>query len=187
MNIGDQWNELHHLLTPIKSKGLFGVKGNHGNRVFKETGLQFDETLMTALGLPYLGTAAFWHLKIKESVFSIYTHHGVDSGVSVSSKIGAHQKLDRVVSADVIMSAHSHIALEMPPVHTAYLDTRADNPINWRTQQGWICGCAYDSRSGYAEEKAYPPIISAHCAIHFRGSTNGTIREVSGEIIRAQP
>lgn len=34
-----QLEALIDLLDPIKDKGLFGIRGNHGHRVYKETGL----------------------------------------------------------------------------------------------------------------------------------------------------
>lgn len=159
-------------LKPIHDKGLFAIDGNHGRRIFKETGLSFDETLAVRLGLPYLGQAAFWHLKVHKSLYTIYTHHGVDSGVQISSKVNAAKKLEQIVEADAIISAHSHIALEFPPRYTAYLGMHG---IKYRTTHEYIAGSSYDSRTGYAEEKGYPPIIPSYISIQFDG------REIEGK------
>lgn len=190
MSPTQQQNELVRLLAPIKDKGLFGVKGNHGSRIYKETGLDFDETLMAKVGLPYLGTAAFWHLKLRHgynnpAIFSIYTHHGVDSGVTLASKATKAQVFDRTYIADAIITAHSHIALDMPPRYYATLgDTRAMiDPIKWTPTHEYIAGCAYDSRTGYAEDKGYPPLLPAHIAITF--STNASGKKMqTAEIFR---
>jgi hypothetical protein len=187
-----QQNELVKLLTPIKDKGLFGIKGNHGNRIFKETGLDFDETLMSKLGLPYLGTAAFWHLVLRKGTehptyFSIYSHHGQDSGVAISSKVAKGQAFDRTHIADAILTAHSHIAIDLPPRYYAMLadSRRTKDLIRWNATHEYICGCAYDSRSGYAEDKGYPPLLPAHLMITFKGTADGVKRQTS-EIIRKE-
>lgn len=169
MNLQEQHNTLLDLLKPIKDKILFGVRGNHGHRVYKETGLEFDEVLMMGLQKPYLGVSAFWHLELKYATFGIYTHHGLSSGSSMASKVNKAIALNQSVNADVTMSAHSHICTEVPPHHTAYLSDspspQGGDPIRWRTNYSFICGCAYDSRTGYAEDKGYSPILPAHMSI----------------------
>lgn len=162
-----QW--LVNTLTPVKDKILFGVKGNHGNRTFKDSGLSFDESLCSALGVPYLGTGVFWNMVVGRSSYDIYTNHGVDSGTNTGTKVNKAKVFEKIVDADAIMTAHSHICAPIPPVRRAYLDnSHADNnPIRWRTTYGYICGCAYDSRTGYAEDKAYEPILPAHISISF--------------------
>jgi hypothetical protein len=192
----EQQNMLVKLLAPIKDKGLFGIKGNHGARIYKETGLDFDETLCAKLGIPYLGTSAFWHLKLgKESttLFSIFSHHGTDSGVSLASKVTKGQAFDRTYIADAILTAHSHIALDMPPRYYATLANprRQSDPITWTPTHEYICGCAYDSRTGYAEDKGYPPLLPAHLVITFkqgRGGLNGNrrVKEQSSKLIRKE-
>lgn len=170
-NIQEQFNGLVELLRPIRAKGLFGVTGNHDRRVFKETGMNFAETLMLTLALPYMGNAAFWHLLINKSLYSIYAHHGMDSGVSMASKINKAKKFEDMILADAIFSAHSHICCELPPKHTALLtdDSAYAAPIKWVTTYEYVCGCAYDSRTGYAEDKGYPPLLPAHLSVTFGG------------------
>lgn len=190
-----QQNELVRLLTPIKDKGLFGIKGNHGNRIYKETGLDFDETLMAKLGLPYLGVSAFWHLRLgvgaKNPVsFSIFSHHGVDSGVSIGSKTLKGQAFDRTFIADAILTAHSHVSMDLPPRYYATLSLeRKSEAIKWNQTCEYICGSAYDSRTGYAEEKGYPPLLPSHLVLTFKIGRDADGRYVgkqSAEIIRKE-
>lgn len=178
MSPGAQQNDVVRLLGPVRGRGLFGVRGNHGNRVYKETGLDWDETLCAKLGIPYLGTAAFWHLKLRAgsehpAIFSIYTHHGVDSGVAVSTKVAKGQVFDRTFIADAITTAHSHIAVDIPPRYYATLAERGENPIRWNETREYICGSAYDSRTGYAEDKGYPPLLPSHLSIEFSCDSHG--------------
>jgi len=191
LNPTEQQNALVELLEPIKGRGLFGVKGNHGNRVYKETGLDFDETLCAKLGIPYLGIAAYWHLVLKAgsehpAIFSIYTHHGSDSGVSIASKVSKGQLPDRTFIADAILTAHSHIALDLPPRYYATLaDTRRTrDPIKWNATYEYITGSAYDSRTGYAEDKLYPPLLPSHIRIDF--STKNNEKRQSSVIYRKE-
>lgn len=173
MSLQEQQDRLVDLLKPIQKKGLFGVRGNHGHRVFKETGLEFDSTLCTALQVPYMGVSCFMRLVVKKSTYDTFWHHGLDSGVATGTKINAAKKLEAIVQADAIFSAHSHVCVEIPPKHTAYIASshtdNGDAAIKWRTTNEYICGCAYDSRSGYAEDKGYPPIIPAHLSVEFGG------------------
>lgn len=195
MSPTEQQNDIVRLMKPIRDKGLFGVAGNHGKRTYKETGLDFDETLCSKLGIPYLGTAAFWHLKLGKGtehpgIFSIYTHHGIDSGVSVASKVNRAVAFDRTFIADTILSAHSHIAMDLPPRYYATLgDMRGvKDPIKWNATHEYICGSAYDSRTGYAEDKGYPPLIPSHLCVTFKVTRTdaGAAKKQSSEIIRQE-
>lgn len=190
----EQWKELLRLLEPIKAKGLFGIKGNHGERIFKQSGMKFDESLMLALGLPYLGAAGFGHIQAGRNVYSTYVHHGVDSGVGTVTKINAHRKLEQIVAADLLVSAHSHIAIDLPPRYMAVLAEQGHpNPVQYLTTHGVIAGSAYDSREGYAEDHGYPPIIPSRAVITLSASHNrrksameNRAAGVSTEIIRKQ-
>ena len=185
MDLTEQVNYFKKLVEPIKHKGLFGVRGNHGNRVFKETGLDFDDVLCSKVGIPYLGVSAFWHLVLKRKgsnsvcAFDIFTHHGLDSGATISSKVNKAKALNQLVMADAIFSAHSHICCEIPPRHVAVLadNTTAVEKVKWLTTHEYICGCAYDSRTGYAEDKGYSPILPAHLAVTFKHHRVGNTEE----------
>lgn len=184
-----QQNELVKLLDPIKDKGLFGIRGNHGNRIYKETGLDFDETLCAKLGIPYLGTAAFWHLKVKDVYFSIYAHHGADSGSAIGAKVNKAKVFENIYDADAILTAHSHVAMELPPRYMAHLDptTFKGDPIKWTETREYICGSAYDSRSGYAEDKGYAPLLPSHLMIKFstyKNSDGKRVKEQSSIVFR---
>lgn len=190
MSPGAQQDDVVRLLLPIQGRGLFGVRGNHGNRIYKETGLDWDETLCAKLGIPYLGVAAFWHLKLKAgsehpAIFSIYTHHGVDSGVAISTKVAKGQAFDKTIFSDAILTAHSHIGIELPPRYFATLRDRGDDPIKWNETREYICGCAYDSRTGYAEDKGYPPLLPSHLRIEFSAGSSGEKYQTS-EVIRKE-
>jgi hypothetical protein len=186
----DQQADLVRRLGPIRGRGLFGIRGNHGNRIYKETGLDFDETLCAKLGIPYLGTSAFWHLKLRTGaehpgIFSIFAHHGVDSGVGIGTKVTKGQAFERTIVSDAILTAHSHIAIELPPRYYASLAERGANPMKWNETREYICGSAYDSRTGYAEDKGYPPLLPSHLVINFAVDSQGK-KSQSSTVIRKE-
>ena len=156
------------LLSPIAGKGWFGIQGNHGHRIYKETGLDFDQNLMTALRLPYLGTAAMANLVVGRSSYDLYFHHGIDSGTSIRAKVSKAEEFARFVDADAIFTAHSHVAMQipLPPLLSA---DNVQQQVRTKMRTGYICGCAYDSRTGYAEDKGYPPLTPALLSVKFDG------------------
>lgn len=169
MSPGDQLRVVADLLKPIKEKGLYGIRGNHGNRIDKETGLGWDEVLCSRIGIPYLGVSAMASIDLSHSTsrlpVSLYTHHGSASAVTPAGKMSAGHKAEKFILADVILTAHTHACGEAwPPKHFAYVDNR-ERAIKWFTSRLFVCGSAYDSRSGYAEEKMYDPLLPSHLEI----------------------
>lgn len=154
------------LLEPIKQKGLFGIRGNHGHRLYKETGLSFDSALCTKLGVPYLGVAAMTTLLVGTQSYDCYFHHGIESGVSIRSKISSAENMAKFINADAIFTAHSHVAMELSPAPLVEADSR-NRRVKTRLRHQYICGTAYDSRTGYAEEKGYPPLTPAYVSVQF--------------------
>lgn len=169
---GGQMEILCDVLSPIKDQGLFGIRGNHGNRIYKETGLQFDQQLMARLGLPYLGISAGCNLVVNRSSYDCFFHHGIDSGSPLHTKIAKAEKFPHFVNADAIFTAHSHIAQDLTPAPLYEFDN-SNRQITTKLRHQYICGTAYDSRSGYAEEKGYPPLLPAWLIVEF----DGRIRE----------
>jgi hypothetical protein len=41
--------------------------------------------------------------------------------------------------------------------------------VHTKLRHGYICGSAYDSRTGYAEEKSYSPILPSWIVVEFDG------------------
>lgn len=165
---GQQQDLVVELLKPIKDKGLFGVRGNHGARLDRETGLSYDKTLCNQLGIPYLGTCAFVNLVVNRSSYDVFFHHGTDSGSPLRTKVNAAEGFARWIDADAIVTAHSHVAMDLQPA--ALLQADNDNCcVRTKMRHQYIAGCAYDSRGDYAEEKAYPPLLPGHLILQFDG------------------
>ena len=193
----EQIDRVVALLDPIRGRGLFGVSGNHDRRIAKLSGLDWTNALCTKLGIPYLGISAFMHLILPVNnnitlAWDLFWHHGADSSAILGTKVNKAKKLEELVEADVVFSAHSHIALEVPPTYKAFIEKRSG--IKYREIRNFICGCAYDSRvPGYAEEKAYSPILPAYLGVTFSAKNKGSgnertrVKHVECEIWRATP
>lgn len=166
MSPQEQLDSIVEILEPIRSKGLFGIRGNHGNRIYKETGLEFDKALCVGLGIPYFGSSTFADLVVGDVNYSCYFHHGSDSGTSHAAKVRKAEDFARYINADAIFTAHSHVAMALSPAVLQGID-RSTKSVTSTLRQQYICGCAYDSRTGYAEEKGYPPLIPAWLSVEF--------------------
>ena len=152
-----QLSYLVELLEPIRGKGLFGVSGNHDRRISKLSGLDWTHALCAHLGIPYMGVSCFMQLRLgnndrKMMLYDTFWHHGIDSSSNVGGKVNKANALNQLVWADAVFSAHSHICLDSVPQYIAYL-SHVKGTVEYRELRSFICGCAYDSRSGYAEEK----------------------------------
>ena len=166
-----QMEMLCDLLDPIKKKALLGFRGNHGRRVYKETGLSFDKNLMARLSIPYMGVGGFVRFVVGRVAYTAYFHHGTDSGTSLKTKIAAAESFAGHIAADAIFTAHSHVAEDLTPAALQYVDEahndRGSFIVRTRLRHQYICGTAYDSRTGYAEDKGYSPLMPAYLAVEF--------------------
>jgi len=175
LNPGEQLDYAHKLLAPLGNKLLWGIRGNHGNRIYKDTGLDWDQQLCTKLGIPYLGNCAFMRLVVKDVHYDCYVHHGSGGSINMGGKVNKALKFNPLVEADAVFTAHSHICMRNPTENIARLPpSKAE--IEWRKKHSYICGCGYDSRTGYAEERGYPPITAAYLGVTFRGHSNHNVR-----------
>lgn len=170
---GDQLRVVAGLLQPVKDKGLFGIRGNHGNRIDKETGMGWDENLCARIGIPYMGVSCLGNILLKTTstskrTVSVYCHHGTGGSVTAGGKMAAGHRAESFIVADVILTAHTHACGECWPARQfAYTDGRT-REIKWSRCRSFVCGSAYDSRQGYAEEKMYSPLLPEHIVINLR-------------------
>lgn len=167
------------LLSPIKEKMLFAIRGNHGNRVYKETGLSFDKTLAVALGIPYQGVNSFCNLVVNRSSYDLYFHHGLDSGAKLQSKVSSAERFRGWIIADATFTAHSHTAMELQPAAFLYNDN-SSCVVKTTLMCQYICGSGYDSRESYATDKGYSPLMPSFICVEFDG------RIVKGDAKKSQ-
>jgi len=179
----EQVEILEELLSPIKGKGWFGIRGNHGYRIYKETGLSFDSTLCVRLGIPYMDQHTWANLVVNRSSYDLYFHHGVDSGITSAAKYAKAESFVRWVSADALFTAHSHVGAELPPAALLHGNSRI-MAVETLLRHQYICGSGYDSRTGYAMEKGYPPLLPSFIVVEFSGKTVHGYRVISQKYTR---
>lgn len=167
---GEQLRVLVDMLYPIREKILYGIKGNHGDRIDRESGLGWDENLAARVGFPYMGTSCLADVKLNRGSntylhFSLYTHHGAKSNaVTPQGKTAAAYRPVQFIQADLVLTAHTHACMEAP--RKIFIRTSPRNRrIEFQESKILVCGSAYDSRIGYAEEAMYPPIIPEHLSV----------------------
>jgi len=181
---GDQLRTAAQLMRPVADKGLFGVCGNHGRRIDREVGIGWDELLCSKVGIPYAGIAGFIGIQMEDlsghrTSVNVYAHHGASGSTSPVGKIRAAAKPLEHVVADIVLTGHSHGCGEVwPPKVYAQLDNK-NKRIKWACCRAFACGSAFDSRSGYAEEKMYSPIIPEQLCINVKQVTRSYKKKVS--------
>lgn len=177
-NPTEQQNILVDILKPISHKGLFALRGNHGNRIYKETGLSFDMTLACRLGLPYLDIEAYCNITVTRSSYNIYCHHGIDSGAALKPKVTAAENFLEFVDADVFLTAHSHVVGEIPPAVVQGFDNIGCK-VKSKYRYQFICGTGYDSRDSYATERGYRPLLPGFLVVRLDGRIiEGVVQKV---------
>ena len=188
---GDQLRVCAEMLGRMGKKLKFGIRGNHGNRIDKETGVGWDEMLCARVGIPYYGVSAFGDIILRTGSpgkggqlvgVSVYTNHGSSSGISPAGKMSAGHKPSTLVLADVALTAHTHACGECWPVKHWFYTEPASQRLCHHIMRQFVCGSGYDSRSGYAEEKMYPVIMPQHIAVNVKVSQNRATGEVQKTI-----
>jgi hypothetical protein len=168
MSPQEQIDECVEIMKPIRNKLLFGIRGNHGNRVYKETGVDFDKNLCERLGMPYLGASTFMQLVVGNVAYDTFWHHGIDSGAPLVTKVRRAETFSHFIDADAIFTAHSHVAMELQQAALLFANNKK-HEVGTKLRSQYICGSGYDSRSGYAEDKGYPPLLPSYIEVEFSG------------------
>jgi len=179
---GTQLKIIYNVLKPVMTKGLFGIRGNHGDRIDKDTGVEWDEVLCRTLNLPYAGVSAMVSLRLegannRRTTTSLYAHHGVSVATTHTGKIKAATKPVAFILADIILTGHSHGCGEVWPPNV--YATLKNGRVKWISSRVFACGSAYDGRTGYAEEKLYSPITASHVILHLSQVRKGKHLTVS--------
>lgn len=164
-----QADEVVRLLSPIKSRILGCVSGNHEQRVTQRT--SFDPAMIyaSALGVPYdpgsMVLALTWGAWKKNATgsttnagsqfYTLYFTHGWGAARTLGPRLSQPAKLRDVVSnADVYITAHLHQPGEFP-LDQYEIDLAHKQIV--RVQQRFVtCGSSLD-HAEYAEKKGLAP------------------------------
>jgi len=151
----EQYDGMVEYLSPIKKQILGMVTGNHEERTKKETGIDLTKMLAGKLGVPYLGYAGFYKIKVGDFNYSIYTTHGASGASTPEGKMRAIRKLSESFDADVYCAGHTHdLSLQTDEIRRInYKDKIIDRDKKYYVNTGHFLN--YDNT--YAEMKQYKP------------------------------
>jgi len=105
-----QHEQMLEWLTPLAEKKLIlGTHaGNHGERVYKETGFNLDKALARELRVPYLADACWNQFRVGKETYTIYTLHGRSGSRFDGTALLALERISTSFFADGVFCGHSH-------------------------------------------------------------------------------
>lgn len=156
INPQKQMEEMIEILRPLAEKGLLIniMKGNHENRIQKETGIDISKVMATILGVPYSGSACWNLLNVGGRRYSIYTLHGASGSRYEYTKLKAIIDILHNISADIVAMGHVH-ALSSASYIRQYIDLR-DRTVKEKKIYAILTGSYLKYDDSYAQEKGYP-------------------------------
>lgn len=104
----EQLDALYEVLSPIKSKILLLLSGNHEDRCYKDTGLDVSKILADKLGVPFGGYSAFVYLRVGKQNYVVHAQHGSTGARYLRTKMHAAMKTAEHTDADLYLYAHTH-------------------------------------------------------------------------------
>lgn len=105
-----QHEQMCEWLRPLADKKLIlGThRGNHGERVYKETGVDIDKALARELNVPYLGDACWNQFRVGNQTYAIYSLHGRTGSRFDGTALLALERISTSFFADLVCCGHVH-------------------------------------------------------------------------------
>ena len=105
-----QHEQMVKWLKPLADKELIlGThRGNHGERVYKETGVDIDKALARELKVPYLGDACWSKFIVGSQTYTIYSLHGRTGSRFDGTALLALERISTSFFADLVCMGHTH-------------------------------------------------------------------------------
>lgn len=102
------------LFTPLSEKGLLVglLRGNHEERIIKDTSVDIVSLMCKMLKISYLG-AACWNLfYIGKQSYALYTLHGTSGARFDHTKLKAISDTSYSFNADIVAQGHCHACID---------------------------------------------------------------------------
>lgn len=105
-----QHEQMVKWLTPLAHKGLIigSLRGNHEERVYKETGVCVSKALCRELHVPYLGDACWNYFRVGGQTYCIYSLHGRTGSKFDGTALLALERISASFFADMVVMGHAH-------------------------------------------------------------------------------
>lgn len=109
-NAERQHEEVSDILRPLAEANLIigTLRGNHGERVYKETGFDMDKALARELHIPFLGDACWNQFKVGNETYNVYTLHGRTGSRFDGTALLAVERISTSFFCDLLCHGHSH-------------------------------------------------------------------------------
>lgn len=155
LNPQSQMEEMIEILAPLaKAKLIIGIhRGNHENRIMKNTSIDITKIMAKMLDIPYLSYSCWSLLIVGKQKYSMYSTHGCSASVQEHTKLNAVVKLAKMISADIVSYSHTH-GLASDIIIKQYFD-RTKNKIVESKQYVCLTGAYMEWDTSYAQEKNY--------------------------------
>lgn len=149
----EQVNYTLDLLTPIADKCIGYVKGNHEERIYKDTGIDIGNWVCGHLGIPYNEWEFFGIISAPKKCYTVYAIHSYTSAKTGGLALNkTEQDIEKMLgSVDIIMKGHTHKRI----VHlTEYFDINVfDNSVVVKQRANLITGHFLEREGSYAASK----------------------------------
>jgi len=105
-----QHEQMVKWLSPLAEAHLIigTLAGNHGERVYKETGFNLDKALARELKIPFLGDACWNQFQVGKEFYSVYSLHGRTGSRFDGTALLALERISTSFYADLCAMGHTH-------------------------------------------------------------------------------
>jgi len=160
-----QTDYLERLISPIKTKCIGLLEGNHEDSIRRFLHVDVQKNLCKRLGVPNLGYSVWVKLRFarqnsnEHHVFKCVFSHGAGYAITPSAKMSRLQRFMNAFDARIYGHGHMHDII----THTVrYLDLSDSNMIRQKERIGAVTGCWFKTYTqgvspSYGERKTYPP------------------------------
>ena len=173
-----QLEDMIEMLRPVANAGLLLniMRGNHENRIMKETGIDVSKVMASMLKVPYSG-AACWNLfTVGKQNYSIYSLHGSSGSRYEYTKLKSIIDILHNVSCDMIAMGHVH-SISTSSYTRQFIDMR-NKMVKEKKIYAILTGSYLTYDNSYAQEKGYPMSrLGSPYVIFFRDKNDIHVRE----------
>lgn len=113
MPAGMQHEQVVEWLKPLAAKSLIlgSHRGNHEERVFKDTGYDISKALARELRVPFLGDACWSRFKVGNQAYNVYSLHGRTAARFDGTALLSVERISSSFFCDAIVHGHAHKAI----------------------------------------------------------------------------
>jgi hypothetical protein len=142
---------------PFADEGLIlGLhRGNHEERIYKNSGLDLVKIMAKGLDVPCFGWGKLHYIKVGDQGYTLYTTHGASGARLPHTKIKACLDLANVADADIYAHGHLHDLDHKTMSH--YRPDLRKRTVDQSERHYLLTGCYLDYWGSYGHMKAYTP------------------------------